>query len=166
MLLGCPTLSILYLDMGSFDTQHIRILSTMDILEGMTDASEPTLDPSMASKLIVAPNLCELTMLGSWMVSDEIFLIMLLRMFPQLEDMREELWSGYRLELVVGVLRKLSSRLKSLKLNVPDLRPEELPGLGLRRYWRGMYAPPGLVISIGGTSVSECRSMAQYVIVS
>ncbi|KAG0276385.1 hypothetical protein BGZ95_007610 [Linnemannia exigua] len=164
MLLGCPALVSLYLDMGSCEQQHTRVLTGMDFMTVRRNTSvSPTDDSATSSELIVAPNLRELTMLGFWVVPiDEVFLAMLLGMFPRLEKMREEMWSGYTLKGVLNGIRGMPIPLSLLQLDVPDVGPEERGALGLLTHYGGACIPGLLVIGIGRHSVSGDRSKSYY----
>ncbi|KAG0377819.1 hypothetical protein BGX24_005372 [Mortierella sp. AD032] len=159
MLLGCPALNSLYLDMGSCEQQHTRILDGIDLLVARRNTIVgPSDDPAISSELIVAPNLRELTMLGFWVVpSDDVFLLMLLGMFPRLEKMREEMWSGYTLKGVLNVIRGLPIPLKLLQLNVPDVGPEERRDLGLLTISGGVRLTQLLLAGVHRSPVSTIR---------
>ncbi|KAF9147346.1 hypothetical protein BG015_011035 [Linnemannia schmuckeri] len=165
MLLGCPSLHTLYLDMCSSDEQHVRVLSLQELFFPRTTNVDPTAEPLWTVEPIVAPSLRKLTMLGHWVVSDEVMMTFLKFVFPELESLREELWSGYTLALLVGMFRILPIKLKRVKLDVPDLSPEELPGLGLWRYYGGRVVDsPGPIVSIGGTSLNGYRPESHYIV--
>ncbi|KAG0311632.1 hypothetical protein BGZ97_011733 [Linnemannia gamsii] len=144
MLLGCPALQTLSLDMTSSSNQHPRHITTTELyLTGINDTSSNISSdnsstngqPTSTTERIVASTVRDVTMKGQWAVSDSILAEFLWGMFPQLEVLVEAGWSEYTLKGMLSMIKAHSHELKELELQAEQpLTPAEMRRLGLVYY--------------------------------
>ncbi|KAF9088696.1 hypothetical protein BGX23_007156 [Mortierella sp. AD031] len=116
MLLGCPWLEDLSLDITAVGDGHERVISASDLF--IPDTAGGTSVTSQEQQRIVLPWCHSLKMKGMWVFDKAILRQFLSGMFPSLENLSEMRWGGVSLGDVLEVVREMRS-LKEVELEFP-----------------------------------------------
>lgn len=155
MLMGCPGLKHLILNMLTEEKQHPRVITQADLFAPSSSSSSNTdSDNDHQSTRIVAGKVSNLRMSGLWIMDDAVLDEFLTFMFPRLRSFRENGWGGITLRGLVRTIRPRVEAFTLLTLSLPQpSSEEEMEELGL--YPKdglvdgGLRCPPQVVFTTG-----------------
>ncbi|KAK3808106.1 MAG: hypothetical protein JOS17DRAFT_766173 [Linnemannia elongata] len=136
MLMGCPSLEILELDMSSEDDQHTRVITEADFFmqpsPNLND-DEGDIDRSSEAgmKRIVASSVQTLRLSGAWHITDTLLLPFLTGTFPNLTEWIEQSWKGYTLPGLIDAIRTGEHTWYDIRVELPEPTREEMVEYGL-----------------------------------
>ncbi|KAG0061541.1 hypothetical protein BGZ89_011370 [Linnemannia elongata] len=133
MLMGCPELKHLFLNMLTEEKQHPRVITQADLFTSSSSSSSNTdSNNDHQSTRIVARKLSILRMAGLWIMDDAVLDEFLTFMFPRLHNFTENGWGGITVRGVVRTIRPRVGGFTKLILSLPQpLSEEEMEELGL-----------------------------------
>ena len=111
--MGCPSLNILGLDMGSGGDLHTRVITEADFfMQLATNLNDEEGDINCSSeaaaagmKRIVASSVQTVRQAGPWHIADALLLPFLTGTFPNLMTWIEQSWKGYTLSGLIAAIR-------------------------------------------------------------
>ncbi|KAF9330618.1 hypothetical protein BGZ91_000082, partial [Linnemannia elongata] len=133
MLMGCPELKHLFLNMLTEEKQHPRVITRADLFTSSSSSSSNTDgNNDHQSTRIVAGKLSILRMAGLWIMDDAVLDEFLTFMFPCLRYFTENGWGGITARGVVRTIRPRVGGFTKLILSLPQpSSEEEMEELGL-----------------------------------
>ncbi|KAF9929510.1 hypothetical protein FBU30_001480 [Linnemannia zychae] len=140
MLVGCPNLTRLVLDIRTHDEQYVRVLSPDDFIYIPNTHSPNRLYQNgrqCESRPIVARNLTELRLVGKWEVDDTLLPSLLHGMFPRLCNLCMMDTKGFTPHTLIDLIRNKVKHVILLKTGLEPISDDEGEELGIyRRYGR------------------------------
>ncbi|KAH7042858.1 hypothetical protein BKA57DRAFT_470622 [Linnemannia elongata] len=140
MLMGCPSLKLLELDMRSRDDNHTRVITEADFfMQPATTLKDEESDIDRSSKTaaaagmrrIVASSVETLRLAGPWHITDTLLLPFLTGTFPNLMTWIEQSWKGYTLPGLIDAIRTGDHTWIDVHVELPEPSREEMVEFGL-----------------------------------
>lgn len=139
MLMGCPSLEVLDLDMRSGGDQHTRVITESDFfiqpVTNLNDEGDFNRSSEAAAaagmKRIVASSVQTLRLAGPWHIADTLLLPFLTGTFPNLTKWIEQSWKGYTLPGLIDAIRTGEHTWFDVHVELPEPSREEMVEYGL-----------------------------------
>lgn len=133
MLMGCPGLKYLILNMLTEEKQHPRVITRADLFPPSSSSPSNTdSDNGHQFRRIVAERVSNLRMSGLWIMDDTVLDEFLTFMFPRLRFFSENGWGGITVRGFARTIRPRVQAFSRLTLSLPQpSSAEEMEELGL-----------------------------------
>ncbi|KAF9929517.1 hypothetical protein FBU30_001487 [Linnemannia zychae] len=136
LLMGCPSLTRLYLNIRTDDRQHTRALSLADFnispdTNGLTNVLQGNILRKPRSTKIVVRSLTTLLLGGSWVLDDSLIENLLHGMFPRLHEVIMHETTGYTLRALIDLIRNKVKHVILMETRLSPPSKEECVELGV-----------------------------------